>query len=111
MVSAIFYTGFCTKKIGFSVSVSVAICGFCSISLSVIRFWFSSKIKSGFRICYSMRSGVFLVSLRKKSAPTTSTACTSFLILLTIFDFHRNRNNYFSTIRVLFYRVRYLGSN
>ena len=118
MVSAIFYTGFCTKKIDFSVSVSVAICSFCSILLSVIGFWFASKIKSGFRICYSMRSGVFPVSLRKKSASSTSTACMSSLILLAIFSFHRNLfrfcgfqlncNNYFSMIRVLFYRDSYL---
>ena len=61
--------------------MSVAVCGFCSVSLSV----FAAKIKSGFRICYSaMRFGVFPVSLRKIRASTTSTACTSSRILLAV---------------------------
>ena len=54
--------------------------------LSVVR-----KLKSGFRIYYSMRFGAFLVSLRKIYASTISTACTSILILLAVlFGFDRN---------------------
>ena len=54
------------------------------------RSRFSAKIKSGFRICNSMQFGVFLVSLQKICASTPSTACTSSLILLAVFGFHRN---------------------
>ena len=45
----------------------------------VFHFRFSAKIKSGFRICYSMRYGVFPVGPRKTC---TSTACVPPLILL-----------------------------
>ena len=56
-----------------------------------LSFWFSTKIKSGFWICYSaMRFDVFPVFLRKRRASTTSVACTSSRILLTVFGFDRN---------------------
>ena len=56
----------------FSVLVSFAVCGFCSISFSVSGF--SANLKSGFRICYSaMQFGVFTVSIRKIRASTPLT--------------------------------------
>ena len=73
--------------------------GFCIKKTLVFRFWcllqfaasvlfrskFSvfSKNKMRFqRICYSMRSGVFPVSLRKICTLTTSAECTSSLPIL-----------------------------
>ena len=55
-----------------------------------LGFRFSAKIKSVYRIYYSMRFGVFLISPGKICASTTSTACTSSLILLAVFGFDRN---------------------
>ena len=80
-VSAIF-------EIGFSVLVSVAVCGSCSISS--LRFRFSAKTRSSFRICHSMQFGVFPVSLRKICASTTGITCTSYLVSLEVFGFDRN---------------------
>ena len=70
------FFGFCTKKLRIFDLVTVAVCGFCSISLSILG--------KNFRICYSMRFGVFPISLRKICASTISTACTSSLILLAV---------------------------
>ena len=79
----------------------------CTKGTRVFRFWgplrFSisvlfrsrlsvvGKIISGLRIHYSMRFGVFLASLRKIYASTTSTARTYILTLLAVmFGFDRN---------------------
>ena len=76
------------KDQGFSVLVTIAVCAFCSISLSgfscrQIKIWFSGLLFDAVRC--------FLGSLRKIYASTTSTACTSILILLAVmFGFDRN---------------------
>lgn len=57
-------------------------CGFCFYS--ALGFRFSAKIKSGFRICYSIWRGVLWFALRKNFVATTSTTCTSSLILPAI---------------------------
>ena len=78
------FTQFCVKKLrlfGFG-----DYCGFCFYS--ALGFRFSAKIKSGFRICYSIWRGVLWFALRKNFVATTSTTCTSSLILPAICYYH-----------------------
>ena len=70
--------------------MSVTVCGLRFLFYFALGFRFSAKIKSCFRNGYSIRFGVFPVSLRKICASTTSSACTSSLISLPLFGFDRS---------------------
>ena len=76
---------FCTKKFRFFGLVSVAV--YVSVLFRSRGFRFAAKIKSSFRLCYSMHFSVFPVSLRKICPSMTSTAYTSSLFLLAVFGF------------------------
>ena len=65
-------------------------CGLWFLFYSAFGFRFSAKIKTSFRTWHSMRFGVVPVSLRQICVSTTSTSCTSSLILLAVFGFDRN---------------------
>ena len=76
------FFGFCTKKLWFF--------GFGDYYGWWFLFSVFGKNKIEFSICHSMQFGVVPVSLRKMCASATSTACTSSLILLSVFGFDRN---------------------
>ena len=83
--SVLMFFGFVPNNFEFSVLVTIAVCSFCSISLSVFSF---GKNKIGFLDavwCCSIP-----VSLRKICALTISTACTSSLIVFMVFGFDGN---------------------
>ena len=74
-----FRSVFVSKILGFSVLVSVTVCGFCSVSLSVSEIGFSNLQFGNAAWCISGFS-----SIQKIRASTTSTTCTSSRILLAV---------------------------
>lgn len=101
---------------GFAVSVFFFIVIFwCLLRFAVsvlfrCRFPVSAKLKSCFRICYSMHFGVtwFPVSRQKICASTTSTACMSSLILVEVYGFVQNLFRFFFFLRFFCSVLRFL---
>ena len=60
------------------------------LNIRILGLRFKPFLRPGFRISYSMRFGVFPVTVGKIYSSTTSIACMSSLILLAVFGFDRN---------------------